>query len=143
MVTHRVILTGAGLSGRSQSSDAPLVFRLAEQAFVPFFLDRLATSDGQAQLAGMLAQAVRNDRGEMRLYQPIHRIFNIVAVEALCLVAGRPRLDPQKIAASGICIRRRAGDREQAWVRRGARILGWRDLLPTAVGSDARVGKQD
>jgi hypothetical protein len=49
-------------------------------------------------------------------------------------VEGLPRVDPQKILAAGITLRRLAGGVRQGWMSAGGRILGWRGLPGNAIG---------
>jgi hypothetical protein len=145
MVGHPVILRGLSLPGLSADTAGPTVLSVIEQDFLGWFLKRLETSSGRATLGPRDAFARVNSAGQPRFFQPVHRAFNIVAVEVACEVEGRPRLDPRKILSAGITLRRRVSDREAAaagrgdtlksyapglygWKSRDGRILGWRPI---------------
>ena len=72
-------------------------------------------------------------RGDLKLFQPIHRTFHVVLLEAVCDPYGtaeiQPRLDPKQIASAGLVLRRygtgsRAGKIE-GWRHRGEELRGW------------------
>ena len=138
MVAHPIVLGGARPEGAQSPNATPLVRKLNEQAFMPFVLACLATAEGQRELGDLDAGRTVNQAGQMRLFQPIHRAFHVVLIEAFCDLPGLPRLDPQKILQAGICVRRVADSDRQAWVRDDSRILGWRSLDAIALG-DAPV----
>lgn len=141
MVGHPVILRGLALPGLSSNTAGPTVLSIVEQDFLGWFLSRLETENGQKALAPRDAFGDRNGR----LYQPVHRAFNLVALEVACEVEGLPRLDPKKILGAGVTMRRRVSAQEArsagpgdtfttyaeglyAWKKRKGRILGWRPL---------------
>jgi hypothetical protein len=97
----------------------------------------------------MLA-AKKDAGGNLKLLQPVHRIFNVVLVEAYCATPGSPRLDPRKIESAGLVIRRKrtGGTAWEAWMhapdtvasKDKPRLRGWVDI-DKLVDSDA--GKAD
>ncbi|HEY6169389.1 MAG TPA: hypothetical protein VI454_15210, partial [Verrucomicrobiae bacterium] len=69
----------------------------------------------------------------LRLYQPVHRVFNVALVEAHCQAFGSPRLDPRKIESTGLVVRRVRRDGKGAvtyegWCSLNGRVLGWNPL---------------
>lgn len=151
MVGHPTILRGLALPGLAGDPARPVVLSILEQDFLPWFLGRLETPEGQAQLATRNALARRNPANEARLFQPVHRTFNIVAVEVACLTEGLPPLDPRKVLGGGVTLRRRvpaaSGStpgvyRDLAaglygWMRQEDRVLGWRRVFSTADPANA------
>lgn len=130
------MLKGAELPGITGPDGCPTVVSIVEQDFIPWFLDRMGSLAGRRELARRDAFARRNDLDEARLFQPVHKSFNIVLVEAFCGIEGQPRLDPKKILRAGVTIRRRVEGQPRGWVREGGRILGWRPLPGEALGAD-------
>ena len=166
MVGHKVKLEGADLPGITNPDGRPTVVSITEQDFVNWFLERMKTPDGRTELAGRNALARQNADGQARLFQPVHRSFNLVLVEAFCEVDGLPRLDPKKVLKAGVTIRRivqaEGGeelpqptstrrdavalvdeikkvdeDKPYGWVKSGGKILGWRALPGEAIRANA------
>ncbi|WP_172330718.1 hypothetical protein [Mangrovicoccus sp. HB161399] len=138
MVGHATLLRGTKLPGLADPGAAPVIIGLADQNFVAAFLKRMADADGRRVLADGAGRMRRGADSILRLQQPVHRMFNIAAVEAHCATDGQPRLDPAKILASGLCVRRRIGSGSdatvQGWMTAGEKVLGWRDLPGEATG---------
>ena len=129
MVGHKVRLEGVRLPGAGEAQ-GPAALSILEQDFVGWLLERLPTEAGREELGGRDAFARRNKAGEPRLWQPVHRAFNVVLVHAFCEVEGLPRLDPRKILRAGVVVRRRVEGEPFGWVKAAGRILGWRPLPP-------------
>ena len=118
--------------------ERPVILQRTDQDFIAAVLDELKTPDGHRKL--LAGQAVTRDAANrLRLFQPVHRTFHVVLLEAFCQELGNPRLDPAKIESAGLVVRRvdpapsGPGDvRTWGWMRDEARIVGW-DVL----GSDA------
>jgi hypothetical protein len=59
----------------------------------------------------------------------VQRRFHVALIEAWCEVAGQPRVDPRKVDASGLVLRRlrfgRAGRVIEGWMRLGGVLRGW------------------
>jgi hypothetical protein len=124
---HDVALRGIRpVTGRADRS-APTILQLEEQEFVRRLLSELASESGMARIGENVARA-RNNRGVLRLYQPVHRLFHLLLVEVRCLTPHEPRLDPMHIQSAGLVVRRIDHDGEKAWVSRGGRIVGWRPV---------------
>ncbi len=159
MVGHKVKLEGAELPGVTSPDGRPTIVSIPEQDFIRWFLDRMGSEPGRHELADRSVLKRKNDDGQMRLFQPVHRSFNLILVEAFCEVEGLPRLDPQKILRAGATVRRlvtpdvekartgaraptRARDLAKAakpygWVKAGGKILGWRALPSDATRANA------
>ena len=158
MVGHPVILRGLRLPGLAGGGATPTILSVAEQDFLPWVIARL-TPARLAELTPRDALARVGEDGTPRLFQPVHRSFNIVALEVACEVEGQPRLDPGKILGAGVTLRRRVlpakpaldkrgrplpvrpapgrdyGPGLYGWMKKGGRVLGWR---PVAANAHAR-----
>jgi hypothetical protein len=57
----------------------------------------------------------------VKLFQPVHGHFNLVAATLVCRVAGLPdkAVDPAALEATSFVVRRQAGDDELAWTEAG------------------------
>ncbi len=73
--------------------------------------------------------------GSVRLFQPIHRRFNLALIDAHCLAFGEPRLDPRKVASAGLVMRRFVGA-ERASAEDLANPRNWQGWL--GAESDAQ-----
>jgi hypothetical protein len=102
------------------------------QDFVAGLFETLNAADWRTKLAAMRGSR-RGADGLLELGLPVHRKFQIALFEALCRQPGSPRLDPARISAQGMVIRRRRGSRWQGWMKSGRLVSGW---LPLA-GEDA------
>ena len=72
-----------------------------------------------------------------RLYQAVHRRFNVAVLDAHCDVFGQPRLDPRRIESSGMVVRRFIGPANptaadlshpqhwQGWMGEEPHVIGW------------------
>ena len=129
MVTHPVILRGAG-AGTSQ---VPLIVKRTDQQFIPAILDELTAADG---LAGLAASALNPAAAgaTLELMQPVHRTFNVALLDVACDVYGRPRLDPARIEAAGLVVRRIAvaddgrpltPEVREGWIQAERTFRGW------------------
>lgn len=137
MVAHPVILRGltfdAG-SGRPQPSTGsrPVLVERTDEDFLSALLEELRSEPGRRRLASTVRNAGEPAPG-LKLFQPVHRTFELVLVEALCDTFGEPRLDPAKIESAGLVVRRlgsRAGEVE-GWMHRGGKVRGWVPLHGT------------
>ena len=137
MVGHRIRLEGANLPDIGGAARSPRVVSILEQDFVTWLLDRMTTSAGRQELAARDAFLRGGGSEVARLWQPVHRAFNMVMVHGFCEVEGLPRLDPKKVLAAGVVVRRRVDGRPQGWVHADGQILGWRPLPPDATTEDA------
>jgi hypothetical protein len=78
----------------------------------------------------------QGDDAVLELNQPVHRRFQIALFEAFCAQPGSPRLDPAKIASSGIVIRRLRSGRREGWMKRGKSIDGWTRIADNNADPD-------
>ena len=124
MVSHATILRG--LDGPSA---APLIVKRTDEDFVEAML-REAKSPALASLLASRA-GDKDSGGTLRLFQPVHRVYNLVLVEAICAMPGEPRLDPEKIDSAGMVIRRvssspGSGLFGEGWMVGERGPVGWR-----------------
>lgn len=130
---HPVLVRGSFGTGHST---APSLMAFTHDDFVPRLIADLATAEGREQLQANLAKD-RTDDGVLRLYQPVHRVFNLALVDVSCLQVGMPRLDPARIVSAGLVLRRLAGRTQQAWMERDGRAVGWHTIAgPLSTGND-------
>jgi hypothetical protein len=134
MVDHDSFLRGLGAT---RDSGPPLILQRTDDDFVGTTLEQLRTADAYQVVLASAAGARDKDR-TLRLYQPVHRTFHLVLVDAYCLQPGSPRLDPAKIDSAGMVIRRVARRRApnakpanpfpQGWLSVGKQLRGWQTL---------------
>ena len=93
-----------GLSTPGADS-GPTLLKRTDQEFLQAVLDELSAEDG---LAGIASSVATIPAGEpvLKLFQPVHRTFNLAALEIYCDVFGEPRLDPRRIESAGLVVRR-------------------------------------
>jgi hypothetical protein len=121
MVNHDALLRPMAFAG--PRATLPIVQRPLED-LVP----RLTEALRHEPAAIHRAQPPRAD-GTLRLLQPIHRVANLVLLDVACDVPGHPRLDPRRVASSGVVVRRvTARGRHERWVTDGSGVLGWRPV---------------
>jgi hypothetical protein len=134
---HPVQLCGAEFAGtRTGERDQPTLLRFLTPDFVPALLQHLPTEAGRDRLAGLVQRARPGE--VMVLDRPVHRAFNLVVVDASCLIPGEPRLDPAQLRGAGFVLRRETGGTPEGWCRRGDSVLGWHALPPGAVATPCR-----
>ncbi len=115
MVKHSVILRGYQAAINDRAAEPVLVQR-QDQEFIPGLLDGFRRKLSADELG-----RVRNGSSPIRLFQPVHRTFNLVLLEAVCDRPGSPRLNPRDIASAGFVVRRG----EEGWLLRDERVVGW------------------
>ncbi|MEM1280103.1 MAG: hypothetical protein AAGG53_08845, partial [Cyanobacteria bacterium P01_H01_bin.152] len=128
---HPVYLRGLvqSSSTRQQNSNAPpTILERTDQDLVGALLADLSQQDGMEAIADTIAKTQRNDT--LRLYQPVHQVFHIVLLEAVCDPYGQPglqpRLDPKRIDSAGLVLRRLGANNTVAgWRQAGAKLRGW------------------
>jgi hypothetical protein len=127
MVKHPVILRGYAAAINDHTAEPVLVKRL-DQEFVPGVLDGLRRKLSPDALGRPNAQEDFRG-GNLRLFQPVHRTFNLVLLEAVCDRPGSPRLDPRDIASAGFVVRRVKNESnppdDEGWLLRDDHIIGW------------------
>lgn len=126
---HEIALVGVG----AVSPDSgPALLERKDEDFVAALLEELNGSD-LASLPRDYRPANRGPDGLLRLYQPVHRVFNLVLLEAHCTGFGNPRLDPRRIESSGLVVRRLrtapdGSPLHDAWCATQSRVTGWVQL---------------
>ena len=124
---HRVLLRPLG-AGDARS----IIATSAARNFVEALFEDLAAADWRNRLAAMRGRRRAAD-GILLLSLPVHRKFQIALFEAVCDQPGMPRLDPKKIASSGMVVRRWRGGRWSGWMKQGKHVSGWLPIgLPDA-----------
>jgi hypothetical protein len=124
MVKHPVRLRGY-YSPVNDGETTPLLVKRTDQEFIPAVLDgvrRKSTPDSLGRV-GIAAVDWKNDA--LRLFQPVHRTFNLVLLEAICAQPGSPRLNPRDIVSAGFVVRRFNDSIDEGWLLRNERVLGW------------------
>jgi hypothetical protein len=122
MVKHPVILRGYQAAINDRNAPPVLVQRL-DQEFIPGLLDGFRKKLSPSALG----QATGENGVLIRLFQPIHRAFNFVLLEAVCDRPGSPRLNPRDIASAGFVVRRVENGAEEGWMLHNERVVGWAD----------------
>ncbi len=123
MVSHDVALRGLG------DRATPLIVKRTDEDFVEGVLRDLR----EPGLAALLATRAQDHDASrtLRLFQPVHRVYNLALFEAVCATPGTPRLDPEKIESAGMVIRRsassaRSGPFGEGWMTGPRGPVGWR-----------------
>lgn len=110
------------------TSRSPVILERDDEDFVDAVLEELRTASGRAGLATSIATARTTDR-VLKLYQPIQRRFHLALIDASCDTPGTPRIDPSRIDAAGMVLRRvrseRDGTRLEGWMRANGKLRGW------------------
>jgi hypothetical protein len=111
------------------SSEAPVILQRDDEDFIEAVLEDLRTATGRTTLAESIAGERTADQ-TLKLFQPVQRRFHVALIEASCDTPGKPRIDPAKIEAAGMVLRRlrKGGDGEttlEGWMRAGGRLRGW------------------
>nr|WP_145552511.1 hypothetical protein [Variovorax boronicumulans] len=151
MAQHHPILLGAPRS--LARSPRPWLLQRSDDDFLPATLNDLRSTAGHERLRALRARAL-DSQGTLKLFQPIQRQFHLALLEAWCDTAGEPRLDPRRIQAAGMVLRRIGADgRADGWMKSGGRIHGWlpltrvggadADPLPTARSQRGLTGVPD
>lgn len=133
VTTHPTLAHPVLLRGALGDRPGPSILQRTDQDVIGALLAELVRANGLASVAQTLAQATSGD--QLKLYQPVHRVFHLVLLEVVCDPFGtgspnpyQPRLAPHRIDSAGLVLRRYVGDP-------GNRQLeGWRTLAqpPTA-----------
>ncbi len=80
-----------------------------------------------------------------RLYQAVHRRFNLALLDAHCDVFGQPKLDPRRIEGSGLVVRRFIGPANPtpADLAQPRHWQGWMGEEPHGLGWTTFAGASD
>jgi hypothetical protein len=141
MVKHPVILRGYYASPNDKVAQPLLVKRL-EQEFIPAVLDGVRNKSDPDTLGKIVDPDLDPDPKiaalkALRLFQAVHRTFNIVLLEAVCDQPGSPRLNPRDIVSAGFVVRRlQTGGDDEGWLLRNERVLGWNAPLDPKLDPD-------
>jgi hypothetical protein len=126
---HAVELHGAWGSNRR-----PSLVQRTDENFLEATLAELQGADPSRVVTDHRPDAAPT--GELLLFQPVHRTFNLLLLEAHCADFMNPRLDPRKIESSGFVVRRARTGADgvkgyEAWCSTQGRVSGWVPLPPT------------
>ncbi|MEM6437370.1 MAG: hypothetical protein AAF773_26465 [Cyanobacteria bacterium P01_D01_bin.115] len=137
---HPVTLRGLQQSAVKLSGARPTLLKRLDTDPIAGLLADLQKTDLSAIARTQVTVNPTNaaDFNPWAFYQPIHRVFHVVLLEAVCDPYGnnnfQPRLDPQKIESAGLVIRRETKD-EKGTVG----VEGWRTLTATSTTSTAKI----
>jgi hypothetical protein len=142
MVEHPVILRGVSPNG---AIAGPVILERTDQEFIDGILDEL-TTEGAIGIAKSQAKTVNQD-GSLKLFQPVHRTFEVALLEVVCDTLGQPRLDPDQIDSAGLVLRRRAVNSEglvlpdqwEGW-RQGVAVDAQGQVLPDQLAKGKQSG---
>jgi len=126
MVTEHTVVRGLVLNGNRSpvAKTQPVILARTDKQFIPGLLKDL--SDSPATLNSSLAQT-RDSSGILKLFQPVHRVFQIAILQIDCDSFGAPRLDPTRIDSLGLVVRRISDDTRypmERWSRQDIKIAG-------------------
>lgn len=114
---------------------APYLLQRDDDDFVSAMLAELGSSEGHARLAATRATVRDTEKQALKLYQPVQRRFHVALVEAWCDTAGNPRIDPARVDAAGLVLRRlRRNGTVEGWMRSSGVARGWMSV--DRIGGD-------
>lgn len=107
----------------------PLILDREDDDFIGAVLGELGSEAGRAKLRGTVAKPPDKEQ-TLKLFQPVQRRFHLALIEAWCDTAGTPRLDPSKVEAAGLVLRRVRHDAQrrefhEGWMKAGGVLRGW------------------
>jgi len=103
MVNHRVELGSPKLFGGG--GKRPALLERTDRRFMQNVLAELGEPTRHDELRETVV--VERKGGGFHLYQPVHRVFHLAVVSAICAdMPGRPRVDPAKIDSAGLVVRK-------------------------------------
>jgi hypothetical protein len=125
-MTHHSI-TVAAPRHLDPSSRRPYLLQRDDDGFIPAVLAELADNSSRTKLLDSRARDRDTQQANtLKLYQPIQRRFHIALIEAWCDAPGRPRIDPTRVDAAGLVLRRiRADGTMEGWMKSNGVIRGW------------------
>lgn len=121
------------------SGKAPVILQRNDEDFIEAILEDLKRPASRSGLQADVA-ATRNAEQILKLFQPTQRLFHVALIEAWCATPGTPRLDPARVDAAGLVLRRQRSDAAgtpylEGWMRAAGRLRGW---VPMAqLGDDS------
>jgi hypothetical protein len=114
---------------------AALIVTARETSFLQALFTDLQADDWQARLNARRGIR-RGADGVLELGLPTHRHFQIVLMEAVCAIPGFPRVDPAKLVAMGVLIRREETSGSiSGWLKDGPTPRGWLPVAPGATNA--------
>lgn len=136
MVTAKptIRVVGSAAVGALDAAPRPTILQFSEPDCVPKLLEILKHPEWKTALSHKVA-AERTLEKRLRLYQPVHRLFHLVLVDAACTRPGEPRLDPKRVEKAGFVIRRAVKSGLQGWMGQAKDVLGWKDLPQDATAA--------
>jgi hypothetical protein len=99
---HEVIVQGVSLAGVGQSK--PALLQLHDEDFPARFLTALGA--GGPTPGSTIETLATSPTIPVTLYQPVHRILHVTLLQLTCDTLNYPRLDPRRVEAAGLVIRR-------------------------------------
>lgn len=103
MVMHRVELRTPNLFGGN--GERPELLERIDRRFMQNALAELGDPARHDQVRATVVGERKG--GGYHLYQPVHRVFHLAVVSAICAdVPGQPRIDPLKIDSAGLVVRK-------------------------------------
>jgi hypothetical protein len=111
MVRHEVSVSGVNLAGVEQTG--PALLQINDDEFPKAFLQDLAAIPPPSSGASAAPQALPRTKylatapaAPVTLYQPVQRVTHLALAQLNCESVGYPRLDPKRVIAAGLVIRR-------------------------------------
>jgi hypothetical protein len=98
-----------------------------EKDFVAALMNDLRSPDWRDRLNKRRTTQTQN---VAQLQQPIHREFAVALYEARCKIPGLPRVDPRKLVAQGMVVRKVFGNTLRGWVQSKTAQRGWMPVQP-------------
>lgn len=146
MVTHKVKLRGLRSPQIGLSGTTPTLLSRMDADPISGVLGDLQDPELKAIEQTLVTQFTKDD--PWKFYQPVHRVFHIVLLEAFCdpydategtvIDTFRPRLDPLKIDSAGLVLRRYAQGRSGQMLTVQE---GWRTLDSRSIGEGSSAAK--
>lgn len=126
-MNHHHPVTLASPRHLDPASRRPYLLQRDDDGFIPAVLAELADGDSRIKLLDSRARDRDPALGNaLKLYQPTQRRFHVALIEAWCDTPGRPRIDPSRVDAAGLVLRRvRADGTLEGWMKSKGVIRGW------------------
>jgi hypothetical protein len=138
MVKHPVVLRGYHAAINDHRA-RPVLVKRTDQEFIPAVLEAVGRKVAPDDLGKIDREdSTSKNPSLLRLFQPVHRTFNLVLLEAICDRPGSPRLNPRDIVSAGFVLRRVDNQAEEGWMLRDERVLGWSRPVDPKLDPDPR-----
>ena len=130
MKHHDIVVSAPrDIAPENTPAAAPLILQRSDEDFIESVLEDCRTASGRIGLLESLAAARTADQ-TLKLFQPIQRQFHVALIEGWCDLPGKPRVDPTKVDAAGMVLRRLRTDAQgskylEGWMRGSGRLRGW------------------